>query len=135
MGIVGLILGLSVPSISSYGAQLRLKAATRQVVGLLSLARSLAISSRENHAVVVDQEHREVGIVNLGSGERLEQVVRLPKEVTVDVQAGGEPAAEPQVVFRPTGALEGRTLTLVLADRDRSHTVTVTGTTGAVSVQ
>ena len=135
MGVIGLILGMSVPSISTYGAQLRVKATTRQVVGLLSLARSLAISSRDNHAVVVDQERLEVSIMNVASGERLEHVVRIPKEVTVDVQAGGEAAAEAQVVFRPTGALEGRTLQLVIAGRDHSHTITVTGTTGAVSVE
>jgi hypothetical protein len=61
--------------------------------------------------------------------------MHLPKEVTVEVQAGGEAAAEAQVEFRPTGALEGRTLTLLIAHGDRSFTVTVTGTTGSVSVQ
>ena len=135
MGIIGLILGISLPSMSTYGSQLRLKAATRQIVGLLSLARSLAIGSRENHAVVVDQERREVTMLNLASGEKSEQVVRLPKEVSVDVQAGGQTAAEPRVVFKPTGALEGRTLRLVLAGRDRSYTITVTGTTGSISVE
>ena len=136
LAIIGLILGISVPALTRYATQLRLKAATRQVVGLISLARSLAISSRQNHAVVVDQEHGEISIVNAVSGERLEQLVRrLPSGVTVDVQVGGKSAPEPQIVFRPTGSLEGRTTTLVLANKERSQAVTITGTTGALSVQ
>ena len=135
LGIIGLILGISLPSLSTYSSELRLKATTRQIVGLLSLARSLAIGSRQNHAVVIDQERREVGILNVASGERLEQMVRLPKEVAVEIEAGGEALAEPRAVFRPTGALEGRTLQFVLTGRNRSHTITVTGTTGSVSVE
>ncbi len=135
LGIIGLILGMSVPGLTHYATQLRLKAATRQVVGLVSLARSLAISSRQNHAVVVDPERGEVSVVNVVSGERLEQMVRLPSGVTVDVQVGGKSAPETQVVFRPTGSLEGRTTTLVLANKETSQVVTITGTTGALSVQ
>ena len=135
LAIIGLILGISVPGLTRYAGQLRLKSTTRQMVGLVSLARSLAISSRQNHAVVVDLDQREVAVLNLASGEPLERVLRLPSGVTVEVDVGGEPAPEPRIVFRPTGGLEGRTTTLVLADRGRSNTITVTGTTGAVSVQ
>jgi hypothetical protein len=67
--------------------------------------------------------------------ERLEQVARLPSGVTVDVQVGGESAPETRVIFRPTGSLEGRTTALVLANKEKSQTVTITGATGAVSVQ
>ncbi|OGX28805.1 MAG: hypothetical protein A3B78_00560 [Omnitrophica WOR_2 bacterium RIFCSPHIGHO2_02_FULL_67_20] len=135
LAIIGLILGMSVPALTHYATQLRLQAATRQVVGLVSLARSLAIGSRQNHAVVVDPERGEVSVVNLVSGERLEQVARLPSGVTVDVQVGGESAPETRVIFRPTGSLEGRTTALVLANKEKSQTVTITGATGAVSVQ
>ena len=134
LGVVGVIVGMSVPALAGYAKQLRLKTTTRQVVGLLSLARSLAISSRENHAVVIDPERRKISVVNMASGEALEQVVRLPPSVTVDVQMGDHPSPG-RVVFRPTGSLEGRTVWLILADRERHQTVTVTGTTGAVSVQ
>jgi hypothetical protein len=126
---------MSMPALTHYAGQLRLEAATRQVVGLVSLARSMAISSRQNHAVVVDQERGEVSVVNLASGERFEHMARLPKDVTVDVQVGGESAPESRVVFRPTGSLDGRTTTLVLAGKEQSQSVTITGTTGAVSVQ
>ena len=135
LGIIGLILGISMPALSGYAKQVRLKTATRQVVGLVSLARSLAISSHQDHAVVVDPERKEVSVVNTVSGETLEQVVRLPSSVTLEVQVGGAASSERQLVFRPTGSLVGRTVTLVLADRDKQQAVTVTGTTGFVSVQ
>ena len=135
LGIIGLILGMSVPPLTHYASQFRLKAVTREVAGLVSLARSLAISSRQNHAVVVDPERGEISIVNLASGERLEHVARLPTGVTVDVEVGGESAPESRIVFRPTGSLEGRTTTLVLANKEKSQRVTITGTTGSMSVQ
>jgi Tfp pilus assembly protein FimT len=135
LGVIGLIVGMSVPAMIGYAQQFRLKAATRQVVGLVSLARSLAISSHEDHSVVVDPERREIRVINMASGEALEQVVRLPSSVSLDVQVGGTSSPETQVVFRPTGALTGRTVSLVLADRDKVHTITVTGTTGAISVK
>jgi hypothetical protein len=126
---------MSVPSLLAYSSQLRLKAATRQVVGLASLARSRAISSRANHAMVVDPEAGEIYVVNQSTGDRMEQIARVPPGISIEVEVGGEPAVEPQVVFRPTGSLEGRTTTVVLGNSDRIHTVTVTGTTGAVSVE
>ena len=135
LGIIGLILGISMPALSRYTKQVRVKTAARQVVGLLSLARSLAISSHQEHAVVVDPERKEVSVVNTVSGEKLDQVIRLPSSVTLELQVGGKASSERQLVFRPTGSLIGRTVTLVLADRDKQQAITVTGTTGAVFVQ
>ena len=135
LAIIGLILGISVPGLITYSNQLRLKAATREVVGLLSLARSLAISSHEDHAVVIDPERREITVENTVSGEALERVIRLPTSISVGVEVAGEPAQETRVVFRPTGSLAGRTMSIVLADRNTSHTVTISSITGAVSVE
>ena len=135
MGVIGLIVGMSVPGMVGYAKRLRIKTATRQIVSLISLARSVAIGSHENHAVVVDMEQREVSVVNQKSGEALDHIVRLPSSVTIELQTGGEPSQETQFVFRPTGALVGRTVSLVLVDRDDRHTITVTGTTGSVSVE
>ena len=135
LGIIGLILGMGVPALTSYTKQIRLKTATRQIVGLISLARSVAISSHEAHALIVDPEHEEIRVFNVASGESLEQVVRLPSSVTVELQVAGQPAAETQLVFRPSGSLMGRTTSLVLTDQHKRYTITVTGTTGAVFVQ
>jgi type II secretion system protein H len=135
LGIIGLIAGMSVPAMVGYAKHVRLKAATRQVIGLVSLARSTAISSRTEHAVVVDLAAREIRIVNMASGEALDHLVRLATSVSVDLQVGGESVAPPQFVFRPTGALSGRTVKLILANPERQVAITVTGTTGSVSLE
>ena len=55
LGIMGLMLGIGVPGLVAYARQARLRATARQVVGLVSLARSSAISSRQEQAVVFDE--------------------------------------------------------------------------------
>ncbi len=135
LGVIGLIVGMSVPALVGYAKQVRLKSTTRQVLGLVSLARSLAISSHEEHAVVVDDEHREIRVVNTVSGETLEQAIHLPSSVSVEIQVGGQNVGATQFAFRPTGALTGRTVTLVLADGQKQQTIVVTGSTGSVTAQ
>lgn len=135
LGIIGLILAISVPGLTGYAKRLRVKTAARQVLGLLSLARSLAISSHEDHAVIIDIERGELHVVNAVSGQPLEQVVRLPNSVALEMQTGGQPSQESQVVFHPTGSLAGRTVALILADHEDRHTITVSGVTGSISLQ
>ena len=135
LGVIGIILAITVPGLAGYAKQLRLKAATRQTIGLLSLARSLAISSRTDHTVVVDEERGAIQIINEATGEPLEQMVRLPSSVSVALESGGEPSPTLSLTFRATGALAGRTVRFILADRDRRQTIQVTGATGAVSLQ
>ncbi|MBI4342106.1 MAG: GspH/FimT family pseudopilin [Candidatus Omnitrophica bacterium] len=135
LGIVGLILGISVPGLTTYANQTRLNAATRQVIGLLGLARSRAISAHEDHAVLVDAQRRQITVESVVSGTPLEQVVRLPPSINVEVEVAGEPAQESRLVFRPTGSLAGRTTSIILADRKKRSTVTVSGITGAVTVE
>lgn len=134
LAIIGLIVSISIPSLTGYSQQVRLKAAARQVVGLVSLARSRAIGTRQEQAVVVDVEHGQVSVVDVSSGEVLEPVVRVPPFISIHVQVGEQSAAEPQLVFRATGALTGRTTSITLADRQHQQTITVIGATGAVSV-
>lgn len=134
LGIIGLILGMGVPSLVGYGKSVRLKTTTRQVVGLITLARSLAIGSRQDQAVIVDAERREVRIVNQVSGETFERVARLPESISVDLQVGQESSTEWQLVFRPSGSLTGRTVSIVLSDSARKQTIAVTGATGTVLV-
>jgi len=135
IGIIGMILGIGVPALTGYAKQVRLKTATRQIVGLVSLARNMAISTRTEHAVVIDAEQGQVRVVNLTSGEALEQIVRLPTSVSVEMEVGGEPVKPTQFTFRPSGSLAGRSVSLVLADGQKEQAVVVTGTTGAVAVQ
>ena len=135
IGIIGMILATGVPALTGYAKQVRLKTTTRQVIGLVSLARSLAIGTRSEHTVIVDAEAQEVRIVNQTSGEALEQIVRLPSSISVEMEVGGQTIEQMEFSFRPSGALTGRSVSLVLADGQKQQTVVVTGTTGAVSVQ
>ena len=135
IGIIGMILATGVPALTGYAKQVRLKTTTRQVVGLVSLARSTAISTRTEHTVIVDADAREVRVVNRTSGEALEQIVRLPSSISVEMEVGGQTIEQMEFSFRPSGALTGRSVSLVLADSQKQQTVVVTGTTGAVSVQ
>jgi Tfp pilus assembly protein FimT len=135
LGIMGVIVGMSAPALTRYAASARLKATTRELVGLLSLSRSLSVGSQQAHLVRVDPEARTVTVTNTVSNEALEQVVRLPKSVAIEVLVGDEPAPAPELTFRPSGALAGRTTVIRLSDESRQQVVTVTGPTGAVTVE
>ena len=135
IGIIGILLATGVPALTQYAGRLRLKTALRQVTGMASYARSIAISTREDHALVIEGEAGRLSILNLASGETLEKVVRLPQSVTITLTVGGQPVGDSRVVFRPTGSLTGRTATLVLSDKERAYTVSITGTTGSVSLE
>lgn len=135
LAVIGMIVGISVAGLTSYSRQLRLKATTRQAMRLISLARSLAISSHEDHAVIVDVAREEIRAVNAVSGEALEQAVRLPSSVGIELRVGGAPSAEEQFTFRPTGSLTGRTVSLILSDQETQHVITVTASTGAMTLE
>ncbi len=132
LGVIGLIVGMSVPGLMGYSKHLRLKTTAQQTLRLIFLARSTAISSHEAQDVLIDQERREIRVVNVVSGESLEQLVRIPSSVEVDVESGGQPVPESKFTFRTNGALDGRSITLLLKDDEKEHTITVTGSTGAV---
>ena len=136
LGVIALIVGMSMPALSQYTARTRLKTATRELVGLLSLARSLSIGSQEGHAVSIDAENNRAAIINLATGETLEDhQLRLPSSVRVVLMVGGQASVQPQVAFRSTGSLNGRTTNVVVSESDKQMTITVTGATGAISVQ
>jgi len=135
LAIIGLVIGMSIPGFVGYAQRTRLNSSARQVVGLLSLARSMAISSHEEHAVEVDAAQGEVRVVNEVSGEALEKVVRLPNSVNISMEIGGEAPAESRIVFHTSGGLGGRPVSLTLADTKDRRTIVVSGTTGAVSLQ
>src|SRR3989338_8523510 len=54
LGVIGIIVGMSVPALTRYAGSMRLKAVTRQVTGLVSLARSLSIGSPGGPTAHVD---------------------------------------------------------------------------------
>jgi type IV fimbrial biogenesis protein FimT len=135
LAVIGLIVGISIPGFVGYAQRTRLNSSARQVVGMLALARSMAISSHDEHALEVDAGDGEIRVVNQVSGEALEKVLRLPNSVSVTMEMGGAPLPESRVVFRPTGGLGTRSVSVTLADARDQRTIVVSGTTGAVSLQ
>ena len=131
MAIVGLLVAVSVPGLSRYAGQVRLRATTREVVGLLSLARSLAIGSRSPRTVVIDVAQHRLFIEETAQTEP--RIVRWPASMAVEATAHEEPIQA--LIFKPTGSLEGgRAATLVLSQGAKSQTITITSTTGSISV-
>ena len=135
MGVIGIVVGMSVPALVEYGQRARLKTATRQVLGYLSLARSRAISARAERQVAVDGEHGELRMLDPVSGEAAADPLRLPSNLSVELTAGGEPSSDGSLTFRPSGALVGRSVTVVLGDGRRERAILVTAATGAVVLQ
>ena len=135
MGILGLIIASSVPGMTGYARHVRLKAATREVLGLLSLARSMAISSRSVRTVVVNPDAHELLIE-----ETLEQAeprrVRLSSGVNVAVDIQGQSGSGPaRLTFQPSGSLSGRSCSILLSNDTKQQTIRITATTGAISTK
>ncbi len=136
LGVIALIVGMSVPALSQYTARTRLKTAVRQLVGVISLARSLSVGSQEGHAVVIDTQKGRASITNLATGETLEDhQLQLPSSVHLALKVAGQEAKNPQIAFRPNGSLNGRTAEIAVSESDKQMVITVTGSTGAISVQ
>ncbi len=131
MAIVGLLIATSVPALSRYASQVRLRAATREVIGLLSLARSSAIGSRQPRTITLNTSQRSLFILETAQTEP--RIVRWPSSMTVEATAHDEPVQA--LVFKPTGGLEGgRAVTITLSQGTKSQTVTIASTTGSLSV-
>jgi Tfp pilus assembly protein FimT len=133
IGIMGLMVAASVPSFARYGMQLRLKTTTRQVVGLLTLARQGAISNAQPRTVVIDPEERLV-LIEESLEEDEPKQVKIPPTVSVTASSGGLAEGPWQVAFQPSGSA-GRSTTITLSSEGRSQTITVIGATGAVSLR
>ena len=134
MAIIGLILGISIPAFLGYTQQARLHTTTRQMMGLISLARQMAIGSHEDHAVVVDSTNREVRLMNVVTGTWLDQHLKIPQSVAIEIRVGNQPSSEP-LEFHTNGALAGRTATLTITHQGKHQAITVSALTGAISIQ
>ncbi len=132
MAIVGLLVGTSIPALTGYAKQVRLKTTTREVMGLLFLARNLAISSREVRTVLLDEDRQRLVIEETLEQEEPKKV-RLPDAVDVTLEGGA--AGTGRVVFQPSGALGSPSVTVVLTSGTRTQTIAVTSATGAISLR
>ncbi len=136
IGIIGLIVSMSVPAFSHYGQQMRLKTSTRELMGLLSLARSSAISARAARTVHLDSANHEAAIEETLQAAEPE-VVHLPAGLTMTVQTKEqtEASGDGLVIFKPSGALTGGSVTITLSSDAKQQVILVSGPTGAVTLQ
>ena len=135
LGIIAVVVGMSVPAMTRYSSQARLKATVRQMAGFLSLARSLSIGSQSGHTVLVDIEHRRMTVMDNTSGEVLEQQLRLPQGIDVTLESGGEVLSPAEIVFQPSGSLRGRTVSVIIKEGQKRATIAISGITGAVTAE
>ena len=136
MGVIGLLLAISIPAAGRYSGQIRFSAATREVVGLLSLARSSAISSHHEQAVLVDAD---AGVLSMEDRPEVAQTRRVALGSNVHIRLAtndGEPIETPaRLAFQPSGALVGRSVQVTLFDQTREQIISIAAPTGAIIVR
>ncbi len=134
IGIIGLLVTMSVPAFARYSQQVRLKTATREVMGLLSFARQSAISARKEKTILIDADRHELSIEE-SLDEAEPRIIRLPDSVAIDVHIPDTDGSSPwRFTFQPSGALGGRSVSLTLGSQGRSQTITITAITGSIAI-
>ncbi len=135
IGIIGLLVGTSVPAFVSYAQQARMKSTVREVLGLVSMARQQAISTRQNRTIAINTASREM-VIEETLHEAEPKRVRLADAVDVTVESADDPDASTwRFVFQPSGALAGRSVRLIIASRGKRQAIRITGPTGAVGLE
>ena len=84
-------------------------------------------------AIVFGKDERRTAVAAIAVGAIPGHDLNGPSSQQKEI--GGQTIEQMEFSFRPSGALTGRSVSLVLADGQKQQTVVVTGTTGAVSVQ
>lgn len=137
MGVIGLLLAMSLPAATRYAGRIRISAATREIVGLLSLARSSAISSRHAQVVLVDVEAGRLSIEDSQDAAVQARAVSLASNVEIRLATSdGQTLDTPvRLVFQPNGSLAGRSVEVTLSDGTRAQTISVAAPTGAIIVR
>jgi prepilin-type N-terminal cleavage/methylation domain-containing protein len=136
VGIIGILFASSIPSFSNFVASLKVKTAARQVVGLLSFARSAAISSMSPRTVsfniaggkiVIDEtlNEPEPKILKIASGLD----IKLERLGSQEGQGAGQ-----ALTFASNGSLEGRSATITFTNGSHRQAIKVVSATGAISL-
>ncbi|MEE8317363.1 MAG: GspH/FimT family pseudopilin [Candidatus Omnitrophota bacterium] len=138
LAIIAMILGLSIPFTSGFGKGLRIKTAARAILFTLRVARSNAITHRENYAVIFDAESGEYWIED-NSGNILEKKHRLPSSLRFEIKADEEldpiTFKDDKVVFYPTGVVGGHSGSITITGRrGLSKTISVIASTAKITI-
>ncbi len=139
LAIVAMLLGISLPFTSGFGKGLRIKTSARAVMGTLRVARSNAITHREENTVVFDVEEGEYWIED-SNGAIFEKKRRLSRSIEFKVPEDEESDPitfeEDKVTFYSTGAIKGISGSITIADkRNESRTISIIGSTGKITIE
>lgn len=138
LAIIAMLLAISVPFTAGFGKSLRLKTTARAILSTLRVAKSNAITYREEQKVIFDVKKGEYWIED-PDGRIFEQKRRLPSSIEFRLK---EDASDPitfeedTVIFYPTGSIKGTSGAITITDtKGDSKTVTIVGSTGKVSIE
>lgn len=120
-----LILAVALPRFAALLPGAELKNYSRQTAALLRLARSQAIATGEEVALVLDRQARQSRL----SGRKMPYP--WPEQVELRLADTTEPPGQPGIVFYPDGTSSGGTL--VLAGSGRNYRIEVHWLTGKVA--
>jgi len=138
LAIIGLIMAISVPFTSSFGKGLRIKTASRAIVGVMYVAKSNAAALRKNYSVVFDVKKSQYWIED-ETGRIYEKKYLLPPTIKFEIKGDNE--ADPvkfendRIVFSPSGSIEGDSGSVTLTDKQgSSRIISVTEATGKITI-
>lgn len=124
MVLIGAVLTVTLPVFSKGAQSLEVRAAARQVYGVLRMARSHAIARAERAVVLIDDEARLVSLL------RSRVAYALPRGVQLDLDRQG--LISKRVVFYPDGSATAASL--ALGNGHKRYRIDVESLTGQVSV-
>ena len=129
LAIMAIVAGMTIPMLGSGVSNAELKSAARQVAAGLRLARSDAVSTRQDTRVLLDLEHRTFQV------ERDPHVHALPRELEMKLFTAQSDLVDERVGairFFPDGGSNGGRVTL--AAGERKFEVDVDWLTGRVAI-
>lgn len=140
--IIGIAAAMAAPTFFAGVPRLKARTEARNVLSLLRLARSNAISNGSQYGVFVDIANRQYlffkDIANPGSMiyEPADSIISGPESIPVDVAVLSSSFAGNSVVFLPTGgASQSGNFTFDISGGGALYTVSVLASTGRSKLQ
>jgi prepilin-type N-terminal cleavage/methylation domain-containing protein len=131
LAIMAMIMGISLPFTSGFGKSLKIKTTARAIVGMIRVARSNAVTLRENYSVVFDVKKSQYWIENNASAV-YEKKYPLPGSIKFEIKddENSDPVTfeGDRVTFNASGLVEGSGGAVTITDRQgSSRTISVSG--------
>ena len=138
LAIMAMIMAISLPFTAGFGKGLKIKTTAKAIVGMMSVARSNAVTFRKNYSVVFDVKKGQYWIED-DVGRVYEKKYPLPSSVKFEVKGGDkiDPITfeNDKVTFKPSGSTEGPSGSVTITDNQGgSRTISATETTGKITI-